>query len=554
MLRPALRVTKSSSPFNITADLIVYGLTPGGISAAICAKRAGVRSVALVSGWRENRLGGMMTGGLGQTDVGNLSVIQGFPREVLKRIIAVDGQPAGIIPPYAFQPASARTVFNSLVLQAGIPVYHVRGIDGCDKIGSRITGFHTVDGYSVTGKVFVDATYEGDLIAFAGITYRTGREANALYGEHSNGTQYANASSHQTIPTNVNVDPYIVPGVPGSGLISGVTPVVSVNGAQDGLTQSYGFRLTLTATTANRRPFPNNPPPGYSPATYEGMARYLAALTAAGMNPNINNLIINNGLPNGKVDANNQGPFSTDMPGANTAYPEAGFNYTTNRRINYGVREQIWQAHINYTYGMWFWLRSSADPRIPASIVTFVKNNWLCLDEVNDPWPGDPVGFPAQLYVRESRCMVSDYVYTEADALRPNNVPAPYSDVIAPSSYPGDSHITSRYVAPNGFVQTEGGLFLSTGGADTVQLLPYSIMRPKQSECDNLLTTWSVSCSHSAFGGIRLETPSMALGQAAGNAAYLALNSGGTQIPVQQIPISTLQAMLVAQGVMLTLP
>ncbi len=533
-------------PPAIDADLVVYGATPGGIAAAVVARRMGVKSVAIIGGWRENRLGGMMTGGLGATDYNNPAAIGGFGAELLTKIQLLDGGKPG--PPYFFQPKTARAVFDAYVRQYGIATYWgLGGISSCAKNGARITQIRTMLGHVITGRVFIDASYEGDLIAFAGVPYAVGREANSRYGEQNNGVNTRNGGYA------MHVDPHIKTGDPASGLLPRVTQNPGMQGAASPLTQAYNFRLTFTGAGPNRRPFPKAPPASYHPLDYEICGRVLAALNAAGLQPGLRHICQFTPLPGNKLDINNMGSWGTDYVGGNTGYVDAGFNLANHPQIDYGLREKIYQNHLDYTMGFFWWLRKSGDPRIPPGILELVNSLWLAEDEVPDPIGADPAGFPAQLYVREARRMISDYVMTEADSMRPNHVRCPYSDVIGAVSYYSDCHDVVNYVGPAGNLAAEGDFYFLTGGQTHAVLFPYRCMRPRQSDCDNLLVTWCISASHVGFGNFRVELGGLVMGHAGGIAASLAL-AGPAQIAVQQVSLQSLQAALADQQAVIALP
>lgn len=544
---------------NISADVVVYGLTPGGITTAIECRRHGL-SVVMVSGERENRVGGMMSNGLGETDLYNHDALGGLSREVFDRIDAHYGRARDAA--FTFEPSVAKAIFDAMLAEAGVPVYYTRGIDACSvsnaPSGRRVTGLRTRDGLSVTGNMFVDAGYEGDLIAFAGISYVTGREANRDYGETVNGVYRPSAAStkHQFVaPGNIplNVDPWRTPGVPASGLLPNVVPdTFAANGEADGAVQAYNFRMCLSGAVANRKPLMSSPPAGWDPLRYEALGRFLAQATAQGIAIPINYVMIVDQMPNNKRDINAYGGLSTDPFGINWNYPEAGFNYATNRQINYALRETIFRATEAHIRGLFYYLQTHADARVPQALRDQVRTLWLCLDEFTTPWEGDEQGWQSQIYVREARRMRSDYVLRQSDITR-GDVAPPYADsVVALASYPADSHHVRTYaeeISPGVWrCRNEGDFFIDGfGGANQIVPIPWEVMRPRKAECVNLVTPWSISCTHAAMGTFRMEATSMTAGHACGAAVALALG-GLSQSAVQDVPVSEIRAMLREEG------
>lgn len=536
----------------ISADVIVYGATPGGMAAAVAAKRNGL-SVAVVGGWREKRVGGMMSGGLGQTDLYNDAAVGGLSREYFDHLDTYYGRATGS---YNFEPKAARLVFEEWIAEENIPVYWSRGVCGARKDGARLERFITRDGRVCDASVFIDASYEGDLIAYAGIGYRTDREPSSLYGESWAGWVALNDyTSHNFYDTGAYqpISAYRTDGVPGSGLLPRVRQMtIPAAGTGDDMVQAYNFRMTMTIRVTNRHPLPTTPPDGYDPANWELLGRWLAYLTSVGTTINQTTVFTTGGsLGGGKADYNAKGPLSTDPFGTQWDYGDAGFRQTGH--VNYDLRERIWKETQNHCLGMLWWIRESGDPRIPSSLRSPMRAIRFPLDEFTDPWPGDPPGFPAYLYVREARRMVGDYVMTQADVLRPDAEASSYAnEVIALASYAADSHHVVTYVDADGYARNQGGLVVRPPG-DEIFNIPYSVLRPKQAECDNLLTPWSVSSSHVAFGAIRMEPTSLCLGHACGVAAAIALDPP-TQVAVQQIDVADLRSQLLAENAVLAAP
>jgi hypothetical protein len=361
--------------------------------------------------------------------------------------------------------------------------------------------------------MFIDATYEGDLMAKAGVSYTVGREANARYHETLNGVR-AKTPQHQF---RVPVDPYVKPGDPSSGLL----PLVQADeGAQpgqgDGCVQAYNFRVCYTQVPANR--LPHRPPAGYDAARYELLARYLEALVAAGHTPRLGEFWHPVPLPNGKSDVNNNGGFSTDFIGANYDYPEAG----------YARREAIRQAHEDYTRGLLFFLATS--PRVPGGMRAEMQTWGPARDEF-----ADTGGWPPQLYVREARRMVSDYVMTEHNCRGTATV----ADAVGLAAYTMDSH-NCRRIAKEGRAENEGDV--QVGGFAPYPIALRAIV-PKAGQCENLLVPVCLSATHIAYGSIRMEPVFMILGQSAATAAALALDEN---LPIHRLDYPRLRARLLA--------
>jgi len=557
MLRSVIYATlgRPEDDRTVVVDVAVYGATPGGITAAVSAKRHGLR-VALIGGWREYRLGGMMTGGLCAVDLQNPLSLGALSREVFDRADVLYGRERGAS--YQVTPSGIESVFRDMLAAENIPVYWTRGIDAARREGNRLRGFRTRDGLNCTAKVFIDASYEGDLLAFAGVPYRVGREAAYEFGEIHAGFHIADDDDGFTWKGQaLTIDPYVTPGVPGSGLLRGIHPVsaggIDRNG--DGALQAFNFRTVTTNSAGNRRPLPTSAPRNYDAGRYEILARWIEAIQGADPSAVLTmlNFMSASFLPQGKYDVNNRGPFSTDLYGENWAYADAGFDYATNRTINYALREQIWQDQIDYQMGFFWWLQDPANSRCPASVRDSFRQHWLCLDEYNEVWPGDPPGWSSQYYVREARRMVSDVVLTEQDVRRQSGAAWPWADsIIGCASYSMDSHNKNRILqeyAPGQFrVWNEGGIHVLAGGTNSMIPLPYEILRPRKRDCDNLLATFAISATHCAMSVTRMEPTNMLLGHVCGVAARVALD-GLTQAAVQDIDAEALRATLRREGI-----
>jgi hypothetical protein len=369
------------------------------------------------------------------------------------------------------------------------------------------------NGQIYRAKLFIDATYEGDLMAKAGVSFTVGREANAKYNETINGVR-AMTPKHQF---TVDVDPYVKPGDPNSGLLSFILPGDGGQpGEGDACIQAYNFRLCYTRIPANRLPL--RKPKSYDPARYELLARYLKALVAAGRKPQLNEFWNPIWMPNGKTDINNNGGFSTDFIGANYDYPNG----------DYATRAKIWQAHEDYIRGFVYFFATS--PRVPKNLRSEMQEWGPARDEFVATG-----GWPHQLYVREARRMISDYVMTEHNCR--GTVAA--EDPVSLAAYTMDSHNCQRLVK-NGHVENEGDV--QVGGFPPYPISYRSIV-PKAAECENLLVPVCLSATHIAYGSIRMEPVFMILGESAATAAALALDG---QVSVQKVDYQKLRARLLA--------
>ncbi|WP_449301092.1 FAD-dependent oxidoreductase [Pirellulimonas nuda] len=530
---PLATVAAEPAPTSRAADVVVYGGTSAGVMAAVQAKRMG-KSVVLVG--PDRRLGGLTAGGLGWTDTGNKGVIGGLAREFYHRIWrryqddaawkwqsresygsrglgarASDGRQRTM---WIFEPHVAESVFEDLIREHEIPVVRDEWLDrdsGVEKQDARIVAIRMLSGDAYRGKVFIDATYEGDLMAAAGVEYHVGREANSVYGESWNGVQ-TGVFQHQHY-FKQPVDPYRIPGDPSSGLLPRISDEPPGDkGMGDDRIQAYCYRMCLTNSPENRIPFPK--PAGYDPSQYELLLRVFATgwrETFEKFDP----------MPNHKTDTNNHGPFSTDNIGYNYAYPEG----------TYAQREAILQEHRTYQQGLLYFMAN--DPRMPADVRSEMSEWGLAKDEFTETG-----GWPHQIYVREARRMVGDYVLTELDCMDRRETP----ESVGMGSYTLDSHNVQRYVTPEGTVQNEGDVGVRVPRAYEIA---YGALTPKKEQCENLLVPVCVSSSHIAFGSIRMEPVFMILGQSAATAASLAIDDG---IPVQDLDYQQLRSRLDADG------
>ncbi|HEX4083932.1 MAG TPA: FAD-dependent oxidoreductase [Chthoniobacteraceae bacterium] len=512
------------------ADVIVYGASSGAVIAAVEASKEG-KSVILIS--PEQHLGGLTSSGLGWADVGKVAYIGGLSREFFHRVWLHYRDAAawrsGVVPKtvhaqtrvgkddaaqmmYVFEPKVAEAIFDSLMAENRIPVIHARLdlADGVEKDGNRITGLRVEGGPVYHGKVFIDATYEGDLMARAGVKYTVGREASSQYGERLNGIETRLAKLNQLPP---GIDPYVEKGQPASGLLPGVNPPSSVpDGSADHKIQAYCYRMCLTNDPDHRIEITQ--PAGYNEKDYELLFRAIEAGAKGSffkLDP----------VPNHKTDSNNAGGISTDYIGMNYRYPDA----------DYAEREKIAEAHKQWQLGLIWALQHS--PRVPPTVRAFYSKWGLPDDEFtdNDHWPYD-------LYVREARRMVGDYVLTE----RILESGSPAARPVAIGSYAMDSHNVQRLVSPGGFVLDEGDV---QKPVKKPYQIDYGVLLPKKADCGNLLVPFCVSASHIAFGSVRMESVFMILSQSAASAAVIAINRG---IAVQDVPYADLRAKLDAGG------
>ena len=508
MLRPLVQIAvlllcfpQPSTADETAFDIVVYGGTSGGVAAAVQAARMG-KSVVLIEPGKH--LGGLTSGGLGATDIGNKGAIGGISREFYRRL----GRHYGQEEAWTFEPHVAERTMDQMIADANVPVVRGERLDlrgGVQKDGARIISIRMETGRTFRGRMFIDTTYEGDLMAKAGVSYHVGREANSQYDETLNGVQTERATKHQF---KVPVDPYVVPGDPSSGLLPGIHDGgPGQEGQGDHRVQAYNFRMCLTNVRENQLPFPK--PKGYDPLRYELLLRYIQAGVFDALGSNLR-------MPNGKTDTNNNGAFSTDNIGMNYDYPDG----------DYATREEIFQEHVTYQQGMMWFLAN--DPRVPEEVRQHVSNWGLCKDEFQETG-----GWSHQMYVREARRMISDYVMTQHNCQGRATAP----DSVGLAAYGMDSHNTQRYV--------KDGHAINEGDVQVHGFSPYPIsyrsIIPKKRECSNLLVPVCVSSTHISYGSIRMEPVFMVLGQSAATAASLAIDA---RVDVQDVDIPRLQERL----------
>jgi hypothetical protein len=487
-------------------DIVIYGGTAAGITAAVQAKIMG-KSVVVIE--PSQRIGGLTSGGLGDTDVGMKQAIGGLSLEFYKRVARKYSQDEAC---WLFEPKVALEVLQDLVAEHSIEIVYGERLelkDGVIKQGSRIISIRMESGNIYKGKVFIDTTYEGDLMGKAGVSYFVGRESNSQYGETLNGIQPGNELNE--LPSGI--DPYVVKGVPSSGLLQRVNSDRGGNvGDGDTKLQAYNFRMCLTNNPDNRMEIEK--PEGYNEADYEILFRAIEQGQSSRF------FKLNRVTPD-KTDSNNNSGISTDYNGMNHSYAEA----------DYITREQIWHAHRIYQQGYVWTIQNH--PRVPEEIRAVYKPWGLPLDEFIEYGHWTP-----QLYVRESRRMISDYVVTEHVVRLEEPVP----DSIGMGSFAMDSHHTQYYVNEDGHVSTEGGFYVKLAAPYPIS---YRAVVPKKTECTNLIVPVCVSASHAAYGSIRMEPVFMILGQSAAAAAALALDTDGI---VQNVKYEQLHAILVQEN------
>jgi hypothetical protein len=528
-----------SNPENANkADVIVYGGTSAAVTTAVQVVKMG-KSVVIVC--PDKHLGGLTAGGLGWSDTGKKEAIGGLAREFYHRVWehyntdeawrwekrseygnkgqgtpAIDGDRRTM---WIFEPHIAEHVFEDFVSDYKIPVYRDEWLNresGVEVVDGKIKSITTLSGKKYEAKIFIDATYEGDLMAASGVSYHVGREANSVYNETYNGVQ--TGVLHHKHWFDKDISPYKIPGDPSSGVLPRIsTDDPGRKGEGDHRIQAYCFRLCMTNHPENRKPFPK--PDNYDPSQYELLLRVFNA----GWREQFEKF---DAIPNKKTDTNNHGPFSSDNIGMNYDYPEG----------SYERRKEIIAEHENYQKGLLYFMCN--DPRIPKSVQRAMNKWGLAKDEFTDNG-----NWPHQMYIREARRMKGEYVTTEHDITSEYDTP----ESIGMGSYSMDSHNVQRYIKPNGFVQNEGDI-----GAKVKK--PYKIsfgsLKPKKEECKNLLVPVCVSSSHIAFGSVRMEPVFMILGQSAGTAAAMALDKN---IELYDLTYKELREKLLEDGQVLEL-
>lgn len=524
-----LTITSSVAAQESQFDVVVYGGTSGGAIAAIQARRMGKTAVLIEPG---KHIGGLTSGGLGATDIGNKAAIGGLSREFYRRIGRYYENDAvwtrekradyqsrrkapGELEMWTFEPHVAEKVYRDWLREAGVVVLFNERLDLKNGVtlvpGSRkaIFSIRMESGKSFVGKQYIDATYEGDLMAKAGVPYHVGREANKVYGETLNGIQVAHARAHQFIK---QVDPFVKPGDRNSGLLPLVQPEPpGTDGEGDHRLQAYNFRMCTTDHPENRRAWPK--PEGYQEQTYELLLRNCdAGDTRSPWNPLF--------MPNRKTDTNNNFAISTDYIGANYAYPDG----------DYATRERIFEEHKRYQLGLMYTLANN--PRVPEKIRGEFTKLGLAKDEFTDS-----DNWPHQMYVREARRMISEYVMNQ-NHCQQRIIP---EDPVGLGAYNMDSHNCQRYVTPEGFVRNEGDIQVGV----SPYRISYRSIRPRKEHCENLLVPVCLAASHIAYGSIRMEPVFMVLGQSSATAAVMAIDK---QCAIQDVNYAQLRERLLAEN------
>ena len=475
--------------------------------AAYTAQKLGKKAILIEPG---NRLGGMSSGGLGYTDIGNKYAITGLARDFYRRI----GRHYGKFEQWTFEPKVAEQTFKQYVKEGKVQVLYQKQLRDVKKDGTRITEIiiensehQAAAPATIRAKMFIDCGYEGDLMAKAGVSYFVGREANSDYNETINGVQLM--GGHQ-MPDGI--DPYKEKGNPASGLVWGVSDAkLEPNGTGDKKVQAYNYRICLTSDPSNMIPITR-------PANYDS-TKYELAVRIFEVWPNrktLNDYFIWSGMPNQKTDINNRNGFSTDMIGMNYDYPEA----------SYSKRKQIIQAHEDYTRGLLYFY--GHDPRVPKELRDEMSKWGYPKDEYTENGNWTP-----QLYIREARRMVGKYVMTQANC--EGKLVA--QDAVGMAAYTMDSHNCQRLVV-NGQVKNEGNVEVGGFGPYPIS---YGALVPKSSECTNLLVPVCLSATHIAYGSIRMEPVFMVLAQSSAAAAVMAID---TKKDIQDVDIPSLQKKL----------
>lgn len=492
------------SPLN-TVDVCVYGGTSAGVIAAYTAAKMN-KTVVLIE--PTERLGGLSTGGLGFTDIGNKYVVTGLSRDFYRRI----GQHYGKFEQWTFEPSIAEAIFLDYVKRGKFTVLYNNRLKGLTKVKNHISyielenSLNSSKTQTIKAKQFIDCTYEGDLMAKAGVSYTVGREANSVYNETVNGVEIR--EGHQ-FPNGV--DPYKIPGKPESGLLWGISAeTMAAIGAGDTKVQAYNFRLCLTNDPANRIEITR--PANYDSTYYELLLRYLEKKPAK----DLNGFMKVDLMPNHKTDINNNGPFSTDMIGMNYAYPDG----------DYATRAAITKAHEDYTKGFLYFI--GHDSRMPENLRQQMLKWGYPKDEYTKTG-----NFTPQMYVREARRMIGAYVMTQANCERKVIV----DDMVGMGAYNMDSHNAERVVI-DGMVKNEGDVQLR---GISPYPIAYRSITPKAEQCDNLIVPICLSASHMAYGSIRMEPVFMVLGQSAAVAACQAIDA---KVGIQQIDVKKLMVEL----------
>jgi FAD dependent oxidoreductase len=522
------------------ADVVIYGGTAAAVIAAVKVKQLG-KSVIVIS--PDKHLGGVTSSGLGYSDVSNKDLIGGLAKDFYRRVydyyqkpeswkwqsksdygskgISSNTSGKGEKFMWIFEPHVAEKIFDDWIDEYKIQVLKEEYLDrnravGKDKV--NLNYFYTLSGKKIIGKVFIDATYEGDLMASSGVRYTFGREANSVYGEKHNGI-VKGVYQHDHNFKKLVIDPYVIKGKPESGLIPKISPdSPGKNGDGDNRIEAYCYRMCLTKVKENQIPITK--PANYNPSDYELLGR----IFEAGWNSPFNKF---DPVPNNKTDVNNHGPFSFDNIGMNYDYPEA----------SYERRREIAKEHENYQKGLLYFI--ATDLRVPEKTREEMNKWGYAKDEFLDNG-----GFPHQLYVREARRMIGSFVMTEKEIMDEQEIP----NAIGMGSYNLDSHNAQRYVTEKGHVENEGDIGIKPPAPYKI---PLGAIVPKEDECSNLIVPVCVSSTHIVYGSIRMEPVFMKLSESAAQIACLAIDS---KKAVQKVDYPTLQKLLLQAGQVLENP
>ena len=531
------RRVEPAKPKRIECDVAVYGGTPAGVTAAIQAARMGKKAVLLSF---NRHVGGMTSGGLTATDIGNRAAIGGLAQEYYARIGRISN----------FRPSEAESLFLKMLDEAGVPVLLERCLQSVEMRDGRLVSATMETGETVKAAMFVDATYEGDLLAAANVSYRVGREPAGAYGETLGG-QWQNVSWSNVYQfCRLPLSPYVEPGNPQSGLLPEISSELPGKvGEGDFKVQAYNFRVFLS-DGEGKIPFPK--PRGYDSGRYALLARFLNLDPRIRWTLNYTTAPMTDGPVQMRIgDSNNAGSFSSDYVGGSYRWPDGTYDPSSFAELPpprrgvpmpfrelYELRERIFQDHVNYQQGLMYFL--ATDPRVPETLQDRVNRFGL------DPREFEETAYwPHQLYVREGRRMVSEYVMTQADCESRRTA----DDSVGLASYAMDSHFCQRVIVEEDgkmTVRNEGGF---GHGCPRPYPVSYRAIVPKREECANLLVPVCLSASHVAYGSIRMEPVFMILGQSAAAAAAIAIDEG---IAVQEVSYETLRRRLLEDGQVLT--
>eukprot|EP00039_Didymoeca_costata_P002789 m.62590 g.62590 ORF g.62590 m.62590 type:complete len:676 (+) comp11522_c0_seq1:106-2133(+) len=518
-------------------DVLVYGSTPGGILSAVAAARhlqqtQKITRVALLS--QREHIGGMCSGGLGQSDIGSCpDIIGGLALEFFQRNAKFYPTPQPRAP-WNLEPHIAKKVFLDMMNESNVILLPPAQVTSVGSEGTVLKNITTTDNQVYTAEIFIDGTYEGDLMARSPATYTYGRESSTQYGESGAGSQFLK----QPYPGIWgDIDPFDADGnlLP---LLRKEEPLPQ--GTADKQIQAYNFRLCVTNNASLRVPFTK--PSDYDPSYWELLRRFWLQWPnstsehkqAQAQAPSAILGAIPSTTGAKKYDANNCGynPIHTDMIGNSWDYPEA----------NYTQREVIWQEHVSYTKGfLWF---MSSDASVPPNVRSSFANEWgYCADEF-----ADNDYFPAQLYIREARRLVGDVVFTQNDALNKTDIG---NASIGMGCYNFDSHCEERYACtlpgcttyPHAYAAWQCGCLIPTPG---LYQMPLSLLFPKKAEVTNLIVPVCSSASHVAYATVRMEPQFMILGHSAGIVAAMTLQSGNAA--VQDVNVDKLHSKLISDG------